>query len=122
MLNYHPDETTAPVEGRKNDEGKLPYHLLPPDAIEAILGVLDYGALKYGERNWEQGMGWNRPFSALMRHMWAYWRGEDYDPETGQLHLAHAGCCVLFLLGYQLRGIGTDNRPVGVVDKGDTHA
>lgn len=116
------DDFTAPVEGRKNDEGKLPYHLLPPDAIEAILGVLDYGALKYGERNWEQGMGWNRPFSALMRHMWAYWKGEDYDPETGQLHLAHAGCCVLFLLGYQLRGIGTDNRPLGAPVKGDTHA
>lgn len=125
MLNYHPDapENLTTTGGTKNDTGKLPWHLLPPDALDAILGVLDYGALKYGDRNWEQGMAWNRPFSALMRHMWAYWRGEDYDPETGQLHLAHAACCILFLLGYQLRGIGEDNRPLGMTPvKEDTHA
>lgn len=94
----------------KNDEGKLPWFLLPPDAIDDVLGVLQYGAAKYGERNWERGMDWSRPFSALMRHMWAWWRGETYDPESGKAHLAHAACCVLFLLAYELRGVGVDNR------------
>ena len=99
------------MEGRKDDQGKLPYHLLPPDAIEEILRVLDYGQNKYSARNWEKGMAWSRPFAALMRHMWAWWRGQTNDPETGFSHLAHAGCCILFLLSYGERKIGEDDRP-----------
>jgi hypothetical protein len=98
-------------EGRKDDAGKLPYQLLPSDAVEDILRVLRFGAEKYAERNWEKGMAWSRPFAAMMRHMWAWWRGEKADPETGISHLAHAGCCVLFLLSYELRKIGADDRP-----------
>jgi hypothetical protein len=98
------------VEAVKNDAGKLPWHLLPSDAIDGVLEVLQYGAAKYGERNWERGMEWSRPFSALMRHMWAWWRGETYDPESGKPHLAHAACCVLFLVAYERRGVGVDNR------------
>lgn len=99
------------MEGKKFDEAKLPWHLLPGDAVEEIVKVLDFGAKKYSERNWEQGMSWNRPFAALMRHMWAWWRREEADPETGLSHLAHAGCCILFLLAYEKRTIGKDNRP-----------
>lgn len=99
------------TEGKKFDQDKLPWHLMPPDAVEQIVAVLEFGARKYGDRNWEQGMAWSRPFSALMRHMWAWWRGENTDPETGLSHLAHAGCCILFLLAYEKRSVGVDNRP-----------
>jgi hypothetical protein len=98
------------AEGRKDDGGKLPWHLLPSDAVEEILKVLAFGAAKYEPRNWEKGMAWSRPFAALMRHMWAWWRGEKADPETGLSHLAHAGCCLLFLLAYEQRKIGKDDR------------
>jgi hypothetical protein len=98
------------MSGTKHDKDKLPYHLLPSDAVEAILEVMAFGATKYAPRNWELGMDWSRPFAALMRHMWAWWRGEELDPETGLSHLAHAGCCVLFLIAYERRGIGLDNR------------
>jgi len=100
-------------EGVKNDQGKLPYELLPSDAVEGILEVLRYGAGKYAPRNWELGMQWHRPFGALMRHMWAWWRNENNgkDPETGFSHLWHAGCCILFLIAYEMRSIGEDNRP-----------
>ena len=100
-------------EGRKDDSGKTPWHLMPPDALNQIAQVLEFGAGKYGDRNWEKGMNWSRPFAALMRHMWAWWRGEDRDPETGLSHLAHAGCCILFLLTYQGHATGKDDRPHG---------
>ena len=100
-------------EGRKDDSGKTPWHLMPPDALNQIAQVLEFGANKYGDRNWEKGMNWSRPFAALMRHMWAWWRGEDRDPETGLSHLAHAGCCILFLLTYQGHATGKDDRPHG---------
>lgn len=98
-------------EGRKDDGGKPPVHLLPFDALEGITAVLRFGAGKYGPRNWERGMSWGRPFAACLRHLWAWWRGEKADPETGLSHLWHAGCCVLFLIAYEQRGVGTDDRP-----------
>ena len=99
------------MEGKKLDDGKLPWHLLPGDAVEEIVGILDFGAKKYAPRNWEKGMSWSRCFSALMRHMWAWWGGESVDKETGKSHLAHAGCCILFLIAYEKRKTGLDDRP-----------
>lgn len=100
----------SPLEGRKDDGEKVRLQLLPPDALEAISRVLMFGADKYGERNWERGMAWSRVFGACLRHLFAYWRGEERDAETGLSHLAHAGCCILFLLSYHLRGVGQDDR------------
>lgn len=98
-------------EGRKDDGSKLPVHLVPFDAVERITEVLRFGAAKYAPRNWEKGMDWSRVYSALMRHMWAWWRGERADPETGFSHLWHAGCCIMFLIAYEDRQIGNDDRP-----------
>ncbi len=100
------DKPTA----NKFDQDKLPYELLAPEFLDATCGVLQFGAGKYGERNWELGMAWGRPFGALMRHMWAWWRGEDKDPETGLSHLHHAACCIMFLIAYEERQIGEDDR------------
>lgn len=99
------------VEGLKFDSDKARYDLIPPEIEEAIAKVLTFGAAKYGERNWERGMKWGRPYAALRRHMAAWWSGEDKDPETGMSHLWHAACCVAFLTAFEARGTGTDDRP-----------
>ena len=39
--------------------------------------------------------------SALLRHITKYKNGEIYDKETGLQHLAHAGCCLLFMLHFE---------------------
>ena len=101
------------TEGQKFDSNKLRYELLPPELLEEVARVLTFGAHKYSARNWELGMAWSRPFGALMRHMWAWWRGEEKDPETGYSHLAHAACCIAFLVAYEARNTGTDDRPKG---------
>lgn len=106
-----PREVFEATVGRKDDHGKVPYHLLAPEFLDATAQVLKFGAEKYAERNWEKGMNWSRPFSALMRHMWAWWRGERADPETGMSHLWHAACCIMFLLAYEARTVGNDDRP-----------
>jgi len=99
------------LEGRKDDQNKAPYHLLAPELLDGTARVLAFGAAKYAPRNWEKGMNWSRPFAALMRHMWAWWRGEGTDPETGMSHLWHAACCIMFLVAYEERLIGNDDRP-----------
>lgn len=103
--------TYDPTGGVKHDSGKAPWHLLPFDAIGGVVGVLAHGATKYATRNWERGMDWSRPYSALLRHLTAWWGGEEYDPDSGRRHLAHVACNALFLLAYTLRGVGTDDRP-----------
>jgi hypothetical protein len=97
--------------GTKFDAGKAPWALVPFDATTEVVKVLGAGSAKYGGRNWEKGMDFSRPFSATMRHLTAWWQGEDHDPETGLSHLAHAACNTLFLLAYSLRGVGRDDRP-----------
>ena len=94
----------------KDDNAKTRYDLLPPEFLEETARVLTFGAQKYSAHNWAQGASWSRYFSAMMRHMWAWWRGEDNDPETGFSHLAHAACCLSFLIAYQRRGLGEDDR------------
>lgn len=101
-------------EGKKLDDGKARMDLLPPEFLFATADILAFGAGKYGDRNWEKGMSWGRVFAALMRHMWAWWRKEAHDPETGKSHLWHAACCIAFLIAYEQRQSGTDDRP-------DTH-
>lgn len=99
-----------PMGGRKDDSGKIRHELLPTDVLDEVGRVLTRGANKYGDRNWEKGMAWNRVIGAALRHLFAVMRGEDRDPETGLLHSAHAICCMMFLCGYQIRKIGTDDR------------
>jgi hypothetical protein len=91
--------------GKKHDGGKPRYDLLPPEALEEVTKVFTFGAGKYGDRNWEGGISYGRCFAACMRHLWAWWRGEATDPETGISHLAHAGANVFFLLTYERRGM-----------------
>lgn len=97
-------------EGRKFDGGKPRLELLPGDALLEVSKVLAFGARKYGDRNWEQGMSWGRVVGALLRHLFAWFGGEDKDPETGLNHTAHVACNALFLLAYVLRNTGTDDR------------
>lgn len=98
-------------EGRKDDSEKLRMELLPPELLTAVADILTFGAKKYDDRNWEKGMAWSRPYAALLRHMLAWWSGEEHDPETGRSHLWHAGCCIAFLIAYEQRQIGKDDRP-----------
>src|SRR3990170_2880042 len=100
------DQEKAQDGPRKFDQGKVRWDLMPWEALEAVARVITAGAAKYGERNWEGGYAWGRLFGAAMRHLSKWWLGEDRDPETGESHLAHAACCVLFLLTFWTRKVG----------------
>lgn len=99
------------TKGIKHDGGKPRVELLPFDALLEVSQVFSIGAEKYGERNWEKGMNWSRLFGATLRHLSAWWQGEKKDPESGYSHLLHAGCNILFLIAYEIRGVGKDDRP-----------
>lgn len=87
-------------QARKDDHGKLRFDLIPPGPLKDLAAVYTVGASKYGDRNWEQGLAWGRVFAAIQRHLWAWWGGEDLDPEDGLSHLAHAAWGCFTLLEY----------------------
>lgn len=63
-----------------------------------------------GEHNWRKGIAYSRLIDAAMRHLAAWSGAEDLDPESGLSHLAHARCCIGFLLAYEVNGPKNDDR------------
>jgi hypothetical protein len=94
----------------KHDTGKPPMSLISRTALIEEAKVLAFGKDKYGAHNWRAGMDFSRLMDACLRHVYAFADGEDLDSETGLSHLAHARCCLAFLLEYQGKRLGTDDR------------
>lgn len=84
--------------GRKYDEGKPDYSILPPAPIRNLVRVLMYGEKKYDRFNYLQlENGEERIYSACLRHLEAWREGERTDPESGLPHLSHALASILML-------------------------
>jgi Domain of unknown function (DUF5664) len=106
VIGRIPPTASVQEEGIKTDEGKTKWQLVPWDALKETANVMTVCAApigKYPERNWEKGLHYSRLFRAAIEHLTTWFNGEEKDPETGLSHLAHAACCVLFLLAYTLR-------------------
>jgi len=89
--------------GVKYDNGKPQWSLLPFRALTQVVEVLTYGAKKYAPDNWKKVPDARRRYiDAGFRHLTAYTTGETNDPETGKHHLAHAICCMLYLVAFDL--------------------
>lgn len=95
------------VSGIKADQGKPRLGLVlveVPHAFEKLGTLLGFGADKYSVGNWDKvPEGEMRYLDALMRHLTQHHRGEKVDPESGELHLAHAAVNIMFLLDKELR-------------------
>ena len=97
-------------EGKKHDSGKPQAELIPVPGLLEVIKVLTFGATKYDPWNWAKGMKWSRLIGAILRHTFAYMMGETRDPETGLSHMAHVACSALFLITYEQRSLGEDDR------------
>jgi hypothetical protein len=98
------------MSGTKNDKGKPPIQLIPYAWIAGVARILAFGAEKYAPWNWTKGFQWSRLGGATLRHVGAWLDGEDNDPETGENHLLHASCELMFAYCHQLFGLGEDDR------------
>jgi len=103
--------SNAKGSGARYNEGKPDYSMIPLCTMEDEIRVWMYGAKKYAKNNWMKGMDWDVPFACMMRHMAAWQRGEENDPETGLPHLAHAMCNLRMLTLYSKTYREGDHRP-----------
>lgn len=94
------------TEGLHKDQESLAKppiaQMLPWDALDEVIRVLHHGAKKHGLNNWRKGKGDPNSLAllrdAMTRHLIAYMRGEEIDPESGAPHLAHLVCNAMFLV------------------------
>jgi len=97
-------KTVLVPAGNKEDSTKPRPSLLPWEAIEEVLKVLEFGAQKYAPDNWRYIPDAKRHYwDAAMRHLITHKNGEQIDAESERSHLAHAACCVLFMLALELK-------------------
>lgn len=89
------------MDGIKYDQNKPRMSLMPDGVIKEMLEVLEHGAAKYSVDNWKNVPdAQTRYYDAAHRHIEAWGRCERDDPESGKAHLAHAMCCLAFLLWF----------------------
>lgn len=102
------DESKA----QKFDDDKNRVDLLPPLALQRIAEIFTFGANKYSSWDWSKGLSFSRLYGALLRHVFAWFRGERNDPESGKSHLYHAGCCIMMLIEMNELRPDLDDRPI----------
>jgi hypothetical protein len=110
MIEADPDGLDPNEPGAKLDSGKLRPGLVLGDFSRALTEVVEvgtYGARKYSDGGWQHVKdGATRYTDAGLRHQMKVWAGEELDPESGLLHLAHAAWNALAILELYLREHG----------------
>lgn len=81
-------------QGIKHDLGKPDLSLVSRELMEEVAKVRMFGSKKYSRNNWKKGFKLTRSCAAALRHIFAFLSGESTDPESGELHLSHAVCCL----------------------------
>jgi hypothetical protein len=87
------------------------FDLIPAGPLELLAEHYGRGSRKYADRNWERGYSWSLSFAAMMRHAWAFWRGEDIDPETGSPHMVAVAWHAFALIEFMTTRRRLDDRP-----------
>ena len=132
------DGKLGKVAGRSN-AGKAILHTIDPDFILGIGRISEFGARKYHMRNFMMapGMKWSDVYESLLRHLMAYWGGEELDlgpngefgptddPDTnmkwsGMPHLLHVAWNVMVMYTYSRHEAYApgDDRPAVIEQSG----
>lgn len=109
--------SNAKGSGARKNGGKVSFSIVPLHLLAGCARVLMGGLIKYAPWNWAKGMDWSVCFDCTCRHLFRWWYlREDLDPESGEHHLDHVLCNVLFLRHYAVSYKEGDDRPPSFID------
>jgi hypothetical protein len=115
-LSAEPEEIPVKPTNPKDALGikKAPLHCVPlPPLVELGLAFME-GGRKYGSHNYRaMGVKASVYFDAIMRHLFAWWEGQDVDEDSGVSHVTKAIACLFVLRDAQLNNKCDDDRPIG---------
>lgn len=103
--NWSATKTSA--AGETGDQSRLDngkasgFYLIPTRPLTELAKLYALGAAKYSPRGWEKGMEWRRILDPAFRHLFAWMRGEKYDPIDGQHHLIAVAWAMFALVEYE---------------------
>lgn len=91
---------------------RVPFSTVPAGPIAEVGLAMLEGALKYGRHNYRAvGVRTSVYYDAALRHLTAFWEGQDIDPDSGLPHITKAMACLLVLRDSQIMGNVVDDRP-----------
>lgn len=118
IIKNHPSSNGVEKKaGDRFNKGKTRYDLLEPFAVEQLAKVFTKGAEKYAPNNWLKGLPWMEVAASMKRHIAAFEKGEDFDEESGLLHIAHAAWNAMALISYYKHRPEFDNRLHGYLKR-----
>jgi hypothetical protein len=91
---------------------KVPMSVVPAPVLAEIGLAMMEGARKYGRHNYRvAGVRASVYYDAAMRHLMAWYEGEDVDPDSGLSHVSKALACLTVIRDSMLIGNWKDDRP-----------
>lgn len=106
--------TTTKLTNPKDAIGcdKAPMSTVPAGVMAEVGLALLEGAAKYGRYNYRaMGVRSTIYYDATMRHLIAWFEGEDIDPDSGLSHITKAIASLVVLRDAMRNGKVTDDRP-----------
>lgn len=91
---------------------KAPMSTIPANVLAEMGAAMLEGTAKYGRHNYrEVGVRASIYYDAVLRHIFAWWEGEDIDPDSGMSHITKAMTALVVLRDSMTRNNWTDDRP-----------
>lgn len=92
---------------------KVQLNLVPPSSIIYQALAMEDGARKYGPYNWRANKVIASIYvAAAMRHLQAWFDGEEVAPDSQKPHLGHVLACLGILVDAKETGNLVDDRPL----------
>jgi hypothetical protein len=92
---------------------KVPLHCIPCGPLMEVGLAFMEGGRKYGSHNYRKiGVKASTYYDAVMRHMMAWWEGEDIDKDSGVPHIIKTIACLFVLRDSVLMDNCEDDRPI----------
>ncbi|HLF66055.1 MAG TPA: dATP/dGTP diphosphohydrolase domain-containing protein [Gammaproteobacteria bacterium] len=91
---------------------KAPMSTVPANVIAELGVAMLEGASKYGRHNYRaMGVRSSVYYDGTMRHLMAWWEGEDIDPDSNLSHITKAIASLTVLRDAMMQDMLTDDRP-----------
>jgi len=91
---------------------KAPMSTVPANVLAELGVAMLEGACKYGRHNYRaSGVRASVYYDGTLRHLMAWWEGEDIDPDSGISHITKAIASLTVLRDAMMQGMVTDDRP-----------